>query len=138
VLRNKVDIKRETVLEKYHDNTIKFEETNRSSTNLIEQLDLTENEFRTNFLNEIESHINGVTIVDEFKRQLTEMLRNNRSRINDFVELKIECETRLNRIQSETIQIEKRFSARLNANKFEELVGEEDEKFVGELHLNNF
>jgi len=138
VLRNKVDIKRETVLEKYHDNTIKFEETNRSSTNLIEQLDLTENEFRTNFMNEIESHINSVTNIDEYKRRLKELLRNNRSRINDFVKLKIECENRLDRIQRETIQIEKKFSARLNANKFEELVVEEDEKFVGELHLNNF
>ena len=138
VLRNKVDIKRETVLEKYHDNTIKFEETNRSSVNLIEQLDLTENEFRTNFMNEIESHINGMTIVDEYKRRLKELLRNNRSRKKDFVKLKIACESLLDRIQSETIQIEKRFTARLNANKFEELVGEEDEKFVGELYLNNF
>ena len=138
VLRNKVDIKRETVLEKYHDNTIKFEETNRSSTNLIEQLDLTENEFRTNFMNKIESHINSVTNIDEYKRRLKELLRNNRSRKKDFVKLKFECESLLDRIQSETIQIEKRFTARLNANKFDELFGDQDEILVGELHLNSF
>jgi len=137
VLRNKVDIKRETVLEKYFNNKIKFDETNRSSENLIEQLDLTENEFRTNFMNEIESHIHGVSKVDEYKRRLKELLRNNRSRKNDFVKLKIECESLLDRIQSETNQIEKRFTARLNLNKFNELFGE-DEIFVGELRLNNF
>jgi hypothetical protein len=138
VLRNKVDIKRETVLEKYFDNKIKFDETNRSSENLIEQLDMTENEFRTNFMNKIESHINGVTNIDEYKRRLKELLRNNRSRKNDFVKLKIECESLLDRIQGETIQIEKRFTARLNSNKFDELFGDEDEMFVGELRLNNF
>ena len=138
VLRNKADIKRETVLEKYFNNKIKFDETNRSSENLIEQLDLTENDFRTNFMNEIESLLNGVSKVDEYKRRLKELLRNNRSRKNDFVKLKIECESLLDRIQSETNQIEKRFTARLNLNKFNELFGDEDEIFVGELRLNNF
>jgi hypothetical protein len=137
VLRNKVDIKRETVLEIYYDNTKEIGEINRSSVNLIEQLDLTENEFRTDLMNVIESHINGVKNVDECKRQLKEMLRNNSSNKKDFVQLKIECETLMNRIQSESVQIEKRFKARLEANKFEEFLGEE-EKFVGMLHLNNF
>ena len=136
-LRNKVDVKRETVLEKYYDNTNKFEEINRSSVNLIEQLDSTENEFRKNLINEIESHINGVKNVDEYKRQLKEMLRNNSFSKNDFVKLKNECETQMNQIQSELIKIEKRFNARLSACKFEEFLGEE-EKFVGELYLNNF
>ena len=135
-LRNKVDIKRETVLEKYYDNTNKFEEINRSSVDLIEQLDLTENEFCKNLMNEIESHINGVKN-DENKRQLREMLRNNFSSENDFVKLKNECVTQMNQIQSELIKIEKRFNARLSACKFEEFLGEE-EKFVGELYLNNF
>ena len=76
-LRNKVDIKRETVLEKYYDNTNKFDEINRSSVNLIEQLDSTENEFRTNLMDEIESHINGGKNVDDYKRQLREILRNS-------------------------------------------------------------
>ncbi len=56
---------------------------------------------------------------------------------NDFVKLKIECESLLYRIQSETNQIEKRFNVRLNANKFDEFFGAE-ETLVGELHLNNF
>ena len=136
-LRNKVDIQRETVLEKYYDNTNIFEEINRSSVDLIEQLDLTESEFRTNFMNEIESHINGVNNVDEYKRQLKEMLRNNSFSKNDFVKLKNECETQMNKIKSEIIKIEKRFNARLSACKFEEFLGEK-EKYVGELHLNSF
>jgi hypothetical protein len=138
VLRNKVDIKRETVLEKYYDNTKEFDEINHSSVNLIEQLDSTENEFRKNLMNEIESHIKVVRKnVDEYKKQLKEMLRNNSSSENDFVKLKNECETLLNQIQSESIQKERKFNARLNACKFEEFLGKE-EKFVGELHLNNF
>ena len=136
-LRNKVDIKRETVLEKYYDNTDKFDEINRSSVNLIEQLDLTESEFVKNFMNEIESHINGVKNVDEYKRQLKEIFRNNSFSKNDFVKLKNECKTQINQIQSELIKIEKKFNARVSACKFEEFLGEE-EKFVGELHLNIF
>ena len=88
-------------------------------------------------MNEIESHINGVNNVDEYKRQLKEMLRNNSSSENDFVKLKNECVTQMNQIQSELIKIEKRFNARLSASKFCEFLGEE-EKFVGELYLNNF
>jgi Asp-tRNA(Asn)/Glu-tRNA(Gln) amidotransferase C subunit len=138
VLRNKVDIKRETVLEKHYDNKNTFDEINHSSVDLIEQLDSTENEFRKNLMNEIESHIKVVRKnVDEYKKQLKEMLRNNSSSENDFVKLKNECETLLNQIPSESIQIEKKFNARLNACKFEEFLGKE-EKFVGELHLNNF
>ena len=114
----------------------KFEEINRSSVNLIEQLDSTENAFRTNLINEIESHINGVKN-DEYKKQLEEMLRNNSFSKNDFVKLKNECETQMNKIKSEIIKIEKRFNARLSACKFEEFLGEK-EKYVGELHLNSF
>ena len=136
-LRNKVDIKRETVLEKYYENAKEFDEINRSSVDLIEQLDSTESEFRKNLIDEIESHINGVKNVDEYKNQLKEMLRNNSSRENDFVKLKNECETQKKQIQSELIKIEKRFNAGLSACKFCEFLGEE-EKFVGELYLNNF
>ena len=98
---------------------------------------MTESEFRTNLMNEIESRINGVKNVDEYKLQLKEMLRNNSSSENDFVKLKNECETQINQIQSELIKIEKRFNARLSACKFEEFLGEK-EKFVGELNLNSF
>jgi len=137
-LRNKVDIKRETVLEKFYENAKEFDEINRSSVNLIEQLDSTENEFRKNLMNEIEFHINDdAKNVYEYKRQLKEMLRNDSSREKDFVKLKITCETLLNQIQGESIQIEKRFEARLEANEFKEFLGEE-EKFVGEVYLNNF
>ena len=65
------------------------------------------------------------------------MLRNNCSRKNDFVKLKIACESLLDRIQSEPIQKEKRFNARLNANKFVEFLAD-GETFVSKLHLNNF
>jgi hypothetical protein len=137
-LRNKVDIKRETFLEKHYDNKNTLDEINYSSANLIEQLDSTENEFRKYFMYKIESQIKVVRKnLDEYKRQLKEMLRNNSSSENDFVKLKIECKTLINQIQSESIQIEKKFNARLSACKFEEFLGEE-EKFVGELHLNNF
>jgi hypothetical protein len=137
-LRNKVDIKRERVLEKYYENAKEFDEINRSSVNLIEQLDSTESEFCKNLMNQIESHIKVVRKnVDENKRQLREMLRNNSSSENDFVKLKNECETQINQIQSELIKIEKKFNARLNECKFEEFLGEK-EKFVGELHLNYF
>jgi hypothetical protein len=67
VLRNKVDIKRETFLEKHYDNKNTLDEINYSSANLIEQLDSTENEFRKYFMYKIESHINGVKHLDEYK-----------------------------------------------------------------------
>jgi len=79
-LRNEVDIKRETVLEQlYKDdgepNSDKIEEINSQSSNLIERIDLTEQEFRKNFVQEISSIINEIDI-DEKRQSLYEMLRN--------------------------------------------------------------
>ena len=138
-LRNEVDIKRETVLENSYGNRTEEEtdEINRLSANLIEKLDSTEEEFHKNLRNEIERHTNGMINVEEHKRQLNEILRNIPLSENDLKELKTDCETKINQIKSDLIQIDKRFNARLNENKFYEYNGEQ-ERLLGEILFNNF
>ena len=77
LLRNEVDIKRETVLENSYGNRTEEEtdEINRHSANLIEKLDSTEEEIHKNLRNEIERHTNGMINVEEHKRRLNEILR---------------------------------------------------------------
>jgi hypothetical protein len=138
-LRNEVDIKRETVLENSHGNRTEEEtdKINRLSANLIEKLDSTEEEFHKNLRNEIERHTNGMINVEEHKRQLNEILRNIPLSENDLNDLKSDCETKINRIKSDLIQIEYRFNARLNENKFYEYNGKQ-ERLLGEILCNNF
>jgi hypothetical protein len=138
-LRNEVDIKRETVLENSHDNRTEevTDEINRHSANLIEKLDSTEEEFHKNLRNEIERHTNGMINVEEHKRQLNEILRNIPLNKNDLKELIADCEIKINKIKSNLIQIDKRFNARLNENKFFEYNGEQ-ERLLGEILCNNF
>jgi hypothetical protein len=139
-LRNEVDIKRETVLENSHDNRTEEEtdEINRLSANLIEKLDSTEEEFHKNIRNEIERYTNGIIInVEEHKRRLNEILRNTFLGENDLNDLKTDCETKINQIKSDLIQIDKRFNARLNENKFYEYNGKQ-ERLLGEILFNNF
>ena len=52
-------------------------------------------------------------------------------------ELKADCETKINQIKSELIQIDNRFNARLNENKFYEYNGTQ-ERLLGEIIFNNF
>jgi hypothetical protein len=140
LLRNEVDIKRETVLKNSYGSRAgeETDEINRLSANLIEKLDSTEVEFHKNLRNEIERHSNGMMInVEEHKRRLNEILRNIPLNDNDLTELKTDCETKLNQIKSSLIQIDKRFTARLNENKFYEYNGQQ-ERLLGEMLLNNF
>jgi hypothetical protein len=121
-LRNEIDIKRETVLEQLYKydgepNSDKIEEINRQSSNLIEQIYLTEKEFRKKFMQEITSFINEIDI-DEKRKSLNEMLRNSSLSANDMVNKINECETKMKQMQSELAQIEQIFAARLKANKF--------------------
>jgi hypothetical protein len=139
-LRNEVDIKRESVLENSYGNRTEEEtdEINRLSANLIEKLDSTEEEFHKNLRNEIERHTNGIKInVEEHKRQLNEILRNIPLSENDLNDLKADCETKIDQIKSDLIQIDKRFNARLNENKFYEYNGEQ-ERLLVEILFNNF
>jgi hypothetical protein len=138
-LRNEVDIKRETVLENSYGNRTEEEtdEINRLSANLIEKLDSTEEEFHKNLRNEIERHTNGLINVEEHKMKLNEILRNIPLSENDLKELKADCETKVNQIKSDLIQIDKRFNARLNENKFYEYNGKQ-ERHLGEILFNNF
>ena len=75
--------------------------------------------------------------VEEHKRQLNEILRNIPLSENDLKELKADCETKINQIKSDLIQIDKRFNARLNENKFYEYNGKQ-ERLLGEILFNNF
>jgi hypothetical protein len=138
-LRNEVDIKRETVLENSYDNRTEEEtdEINRLSANLIEKLDSTEEEFHKNLRNEIERHTNAMINVEEHKRELDEILRNIPLSENDLNDLKADCETKINQIKSDLIQIENKCNARLNENKFYEYNGEQ-ERLLGEILYNNF
>ena len=138
LLRNEVDIKRETVLENSYGNRTEEEtdEINRHSANLIEKLDSTEEEFHKNLRNEIERHTNGMINVEEHKRRLNEILRNIPLR-KSLKELKTDCETKINQIKSDLIQIDKRFNARLYENKFFEYNGQQ-ERLLGEMRFNNF
>ena len=52
-------------------------------------------------------------------------------------EFKTDCETKINQIKSDLIQIDKRFNARLNENKFFEYNGEQ-ERLLGGILFNNF
>jgi hypothetical protein len=139
LLRNEVDIKRETVLENSYGKRTEEEtdEINRLSANLIEKLDSTEEEFHKNLRNEIKRHTNGMINVEEHKRQLNEILRNIPLNENDLKDLKTDCETKINQVKSDLIQIDKRFNARLNENKFYEYNGEQ-ERLLGEFLSNNF
>jgi hypothetical protein len=138
-LRNEVDIKRETVLENSYGNRTEEEtdEINRISANLIEKLDSTEDKIHKNFRNEIERYTNGMINVEEHKRQLNEILRNIPLSENDLNDLKADCETKINQIKSDLIQIDKRFYARLNKIKFYEYDGKQ-ERLLGEILFNNF
>jgi hypothetical protein len=138
-LRNEVDIKRETVLENSYGKRTEEEtdEINRLSANLIEKLDSTEEEFQKNLRNEIERHTNGMINVEEHKRQLNEILRNIPLNKNGLKELKADCETKIDQIKSDLIQIDKRFNARLNENKFYEYNGKQ-ERLLGKILFNNF
>jgi hypothetical protein len=139
-LRNEVDIKRETVLENSYGNRTEEEtnEINRLSVDLIEKLDSTEEGFHKNLRNEIERHTNGMIInVEEHKRQLNQILRNIPLSKNDLKELKADCETKINQIKSDLIQIENKCNARLNENKFYEYKGKQ-ERLLGEILFNNF
>jgi hypothetical protein len=113
------------------------DEINRLSANLIEKLEATEEEFHKNLRNEIEQHTNGMINVEEHKRRLNEILRNIPLSENDLNDLKADCETKINQIKSDLIQIDKRFNARLNENKFFEYNGEQ-ERLLGEILFNNF
>jgi hypothetical protein len=74
--------------------------------------------------------------VEEHKRRLNEILRNIPLR-KSLKELKTDCETKINQIKSDLIQIDKRFNARLNENKFFEYNGQQ-ERLLGEMRFNNF
>jgi hypothetical protein len=139
-LRNEVDIKRETVLQNSYDKRTEEEtdEINRLSANLIEKLDSTEEEFHVNLRNEIERHTDDIIInVEEHKRKLNQILRNIPLNENDLKEFRTDCETKINQIKSSLIQIDKRFNARLNENKFYEYNGKQ-ERLLGEILFNNF
>jgi len=139
LVRNEVDIKRETVLENSYGNRTEEEtdEINSHSAKLIEKIISTEVEFYKNLRNEIERHTNGVINVEEHKRRLNEILRNIPLSENDLKELKADCETKINQIKSNLIQIDNRLNARLNENKFYEYNGEQ-ERLLGEILCNNF
>jgi hypothetical protein len=138
-LRNEVDIKRETVLENSYGSRTEEEtdEINRLSANLIEKLDSTEEEFHKNLGNDIERHTNGMINVEEEKRRLNEILRNIPLNKNDLKKLKADYETKIIQIKSYLIQIDKRFNARLNENKFFEYNGQQ-KRLLGEMRFNNF
>jgi hypothetical protein len=139
LLRNEVDIKRETELENSYGNRTEEEtdEINRLSANLIEKLDSTEEEFHKNIRNEIERHTNAMINVEELKRQLNDILRNIPLNENDLIKSKDDCETKINQIKSDLIQIENKCNARLNENKFYEYKGKQ-ERLLGKMRFNNF
>ncbi len=127
-------------MENSHGNRTEEEtdEINRHSANLIEKLDSTEEEFHKNLRNEIERHTNAMLInVEEHKRKLNEILRNIPLSKNDLNDLNTDCETKINQIKSELIQIDNRFTARLNENKFFEYNGKQ-ERLLGDILFNNF
>ena len=106
LLRNKIDIKRETVLEHVsqeedREQTTKvIEEINRLSSNLIEQLDLTEIEFSKKFMQKITSFINEVSI-DEKRKHFNEKLRDITFLKAKYLEnLLNEYETKMNQIKN--------------------------------------
>ncbi len=139
LLRNEVDIKRETVLENSYGYRTDEEtdQINRLSANLIEKLDSTEEEFHKNLRNEIERHTNGMINVEEYKKQLSEILRNIPFSENDLNDLKTDCETKNTQIKSDLIQTDKRFNARLYENKFNQYNGKQ-ERLLGKILFNNF
>ena len=136
-LRNDVDIKRETVLEKIYknqnennNNNKRVEEItqiNQISANLIEKIDFTENEFRKNVTHEIEYNIMGVISIEECKKRLNENLRDVSLIENDLKKLQYKYETKQKIIQSKPIRIDKKFNARLKENLFREYIGGEHE-----------
>ena len=81
-------------------------------------------------------HLLGLTKTT-CKNRFLGILRNIPLSKNDLKDLKADCETKINRIKSDLIQIEYRFNARLNENKFYEYNGEQ-ERLLGEIHYNNF
>jgi hypothetical protein len=75
--------------------------------------------------------------LEEHKRQLDEILRNIPLSENDLNDLKVDCETKIDQIKSDLIQIDKRFNTRLKENRFCEYNGKE-ERLLGEILYNNF
>lgn len=123
LLRNEIDIKRETVLQKNfkteESNTEEIEEINCQSSYLIEQIDLTENEFRKRFMEEITFKINEISI-DEKRKHLDEMLRDASLSENEMEKLINTYESQMAQMQFDFTLIDKNFVARLKVNRFKE------------------
>jgi len=125
-LRNEIDIERETVLEQLYKgddggeekNREEIEEINRQSSNLMEQIDSTENEFRRKLMDEITSILINEINIAETRKHLAEILRSTFLKVRDIKKLLNETESKITQIQSEFDQIERQVSARLRANKF--------------------
>lgn len=126
LLRNQIDIHRETVLEHVsqeedrEQTKLVIGEIHRLSSNVIEQLDLTENELRKKFMQKVTSYINEVNI-DEKRKHFNEMLRDTPFLKAKYMKnLLNEYETKINQIQSELVEIEEKFVANFTYNQFKE------------------
>jgi hypothetical protein len=125
-LRNEIDLKRETVLEIIHKadeepNAEEIKEIHRQSSNLIEQLDLTENEFRRKFMHEIESFVDEINI-DEHRQHLCEMLRSIYLSEKEMENFKKKIEAKIKKIKKDFAQIDRKFVFSLKRNQFKEPV----------------
>jgi hypothetical protein len=141
LLRNEIDIKRETLLEQIYQedgepNKNDIDQINRQSSNLIENIDLTKIEFRKKFMQEISAIINEINL-DEKRKILFKMLRNTTLDEKDMEKLLNEYETKMKQMHREFTQIERKLSVRLKANKFIEF-NQETAQFLGEIRLNDF
>ena len=120
-LKNEIDVKRETVLEKHNAefSEDKVAEVHRLSEKLIEQIDLAESQFRKNFIDEITSLLNEVNL-DKYKQQLVEKTRNISLKKRDIEEIYNGYETLLRQARSKFTRICLKFETNKKINKFRE------------------
>jgi hypothetical protein len=120
-LKNEIDVKRETVLEKHNAefSEAKVAEVHRLSEKLIEQIDLAESQFRKNFIDEITSLLNEVNL-DKYKQQLEEKTRNISLKKRDLEEISNDYETLLRQARSKFTRICLQFETNKKINKFRE------------------
>jgi hypothetical protein len=120
-LKNEIDVKRETVLEKHNAefSEDKVAEIHRLSVKLIEQIDLAESQFRKNFIDEITSLLDEVNL-EKHKQQLEEKTRNISIKKREIVEINNDYETLLRQAKSKFTRICLKFETNKKINKFRE------------------
>ena len=140
-LMNDIDIKREMVLQNLYSRYNKDEETLRereekeiqqNSANLIEQIEITEKEFRKNLNMKLNSYLNKINL-NELRKKQIEIFRAPNLTKKEIKKLKTEYDNKLKNMKTLFAKINLEFETKLKENAFKE-----KQSNLGNLIMNDF